>query len=456
MSRIRLNRGGPFPVAALLIAVILFSAAPFAGADSGRKALVIGNSAYPTAPLANPENDARDMASTLTSLGFETTLLVNGAQGVMLASIDEFAASLQAGDTALFYFAGHGIQIDGVNYLIPIDLAPQMPDDVKAKGIAVDGILGRVSAAHLKSAFLILDACRDNPFTRTTRSLSRGLTIQKTQLSTMVVFSTGPGQVASDGSGRNGLFTETLLKYIRTQGLEINSLLNQVRRDVASATNELQVPFVSSSLTENFYFTPTADQSKKELAASADAFILSIQTKTAGMDVSIDGLQIGVSPLSVSLPPGAHIIGLSHPDFDPSNQRIEGVGGAVVLYAPDLQPNRAARRATLLAEETQASLEVALAHKNIGDAKIRGARALGNTIYWGGIGAVFVYIGGMFQQDTVPRAVFQDEGWAMLGIGGLIGILGVIQFAVIPSMPEPKTDRLTDIEAQLKALDASP
>lgn len=258
-----LNRYGLYVPKAIVIALVLISAVCPGWADSGRKALVIGNFAYPSAPLINPENDARDMASTLTSLGFQATLLVNGGQKAILKALDDFAASIQVGDTALVFYPGHGIQIEGRNYIIPIDLAPQTPEDVKSKGVAVDDILGRVSAVRPKNALLILDACRDNPFTRTTRTMSRGLTIQKTQLSTMVVFSTGPGQVASDGAGHNGLFTETLLKYIRTQGLEINSLLNQVRRDVASATGELQVPFVSSSLTDNFYFTPTAEESKK-------------------------------------------------------------------------------------------------------------------------------------------------------------------------------------------------
>ncbi len=174
------------------------------------------------------------------------------------------------------------------------------------------------------------------------------------------------------------------------------------------------------------------------------------------MDVSIDGLQIGVSPLSVSLPAGAHQIGLRHPDFDPYTARIEGTPGGIIVFSPDLQPSRAAQRAVLLSEETKISLEIALASKNIGDAKIRGASALGNFLYWGAIGGAFVYLGSMFPQGAITANVFQYEGYGMLGVGALVGILGALQFAVIPSMPAPNEDRLADIQTRLKALDSAP
>lgn len=219
-----------------------------------RIALVIGNANYEVGKLGTPLNDATDMNAALKELGFEVILLKDATQQQMDEAIDRFARQMTPGSVGLFYYAGHGIQIDGENYLIPVNNGLiKVEADVRYKSVPLGQILGRMAEAENAVNIVILDACRDNPFRGFKRSLSRGLTAVQTATGSLIAFATAPGKVADDGNGRNGLFTSFLLKYIR-EPLDVDAMLRKVRADVAKTTKNYQVPWNSSSLIGEFSF----------------------------------------------------------------------------------------------------------------------------------------------------------------------------------------------------------
>ncbi|ELS47004.1 GUN4 domain-containing protein [Microcystis sp. LEGE 00066] len=219
-----------------------------------RIALVIGNANYEVSKLGTPLNDATDMNAALKELGFEVILLKDATQQQMDEAIDRFARQMTQGSVGLFYYAGHGIQIDGENYLIPVNNGLiKVEADVRYKSVALGQILGRMAEAENAVNIVILDACRDNPFRGFKRSLSRGLTAVQTATGSLIAFATAPGKVADDGNGRNGLFTSFLLKYIR-EPIDVDAMLRKVRAEVAKTTKNYQVPWNSSSLIGEFSF----------------------------------------------------------------------------------------------------------------------------------------------------------------------------------------------------------
>ncbi|NIO80088.1 MAG: DUF1566 domain-containing protein [Candidatus Aminicenantes bacterium] len=220
-----------------------------------RIALVIGNGAYKTSPLRNPVNDANDIADVLREKGFDVTLNTNASKPTMINSIREFGRKLRKGGVGLFYYAGHGMQVDGMNYLIPADANIQAEHEIPLESVNVNRILGYMKKAKNRLNMLILDACRDNPFARSFRSTSRGLAQMDSPLGTLIAYSTAPGKTAADGSGRNGIYTKHLLTHIRTSNLEVGQMLRVVRSKVRIETNGKQVPWESTSLEGNFYFS---------------------------------------------------------------------------------------------------------------------------------------------------------------------------------------------------------
>jgi len=220
-----------------------------------RIALVIGNANYQVGKLDTPLNDATDMEAALKELGFEVILLKDSSKRQMDDALDQFSTRINQGYVGLFYYAGHGVQVEGENYLIPVNAQIKAEKDVEYESIALGKILGRMESAGNRINLVILDACRDNPFRKFSRSSSRGLTTPvQTASGTLIVFATAPGKVASDGIGRNGLFTSYLLKYIKTPNLDVDLMLRQVRSNVAKDTKNYQVPWNSSSLTGEFAF----------------------------------------------------------------------------------------------------------------------------------------------------------------------------------------------------------
>ena len=228
-----------------------------------RIALVIGNANYQVGngKLDTPLNDAMDMTAALKELGFEVILLKDSSKREMDDALDQFSQRIRQGYVGLFYYAGHGMQVEGENYLIPVNAQIKAEKDVEYESIPLGKILGRMESAGNQINIVILDACRDNPFRKFSRSSSRGLTTPvQTASGTLIAFATAPGKVASDGTGRNGLFTSYLLKYIKTPNLDVDLMLRQVRSNVAKDTKNYQVPWNSSSLTEGeFAFNQKAE-----------------------------------------------------------------------------------------------------------------------------------------------------------------------------------------------------
>lgn len=223
---------------------------------AGRVALVVGNAAYETSPLRNPVNDARDMAASLDAMGFEVTLLLDADEVGMAGAITRFGKRLGPDDVGLFFFAGHGMQVEGRNFLIPVNSDIQEEDEVPYKAIDAGMVLRKMESAGNSVNIVILDACRNNPFARSFRSGSRGLARMDAPSGSLIIYATAPGDVAADGDGRNGIFTENLLKYLQTRGVDVEVMLKSVRRAVFDQTGGRQTPWTSSSLRGSFFFRP--------------------------------------------------------------------------------------------------------------------------------------------------------------------------------------------------------
>ena len=221
-----------------------------------RIALVIGNSAYKSSPLRNPVNDATDMASALSRLGFQVTLGKNMNRKEMHRTIRKFGKDLKQGGVGLFYYAGHGMQVNGKNYLIPIGADIQSEDEVQVESIDAGSVLRKMEVAANTMNMVFLDACRNNPFARSFRSTNKGLAQMDAPSGSLIVYATAPGSVAADGDGRNGIFTQNLLSYLDTPDLEVGQMLRKVRVSVRKETDGKQTPWESSSLEGNFYFVP--------------------------------------------------------------------------------------------------------------------------------------------------------------------------------------------------------
>jgi hypothetical protein len=234
--------------------ILLWIPGPDCFAEAVKNALVIGNSAYKTAGLANPVNDATDMADTLKKLGFKVTLKTNATQKAMEESIRAFGKELRKGGIGLFYYAGHGIQVKGRNYLIPIEAVLESEGDAKYEAVDAGLVLAKMEDAGNGFNIVILDACRNNPFSRSFRSADTGLAKMDAPAGSILAYSTAPGSIAADGTGRNGLYTSRLLEHMVTPNLKIEEVFKKVRVDVAMASEKKQTPWESSSLMGDFYF----------------------------------------------------------------------------------------------------------------------------------------------------------------------------------------------------------
>ena len=220
-----------------------------------RFALVIGNGAYKNVPaLSNPPNDAEDVAATLKSLGFKVTLKLDLDLAAMQRAIDEFALRSVDADVSLFYYAGHGLQLAGRNYLVPVGAELRKLDDLATRMVALDPVLaelGKGRGLHL----VFLDACRNNPFAGAGVALpAPGLARVGKLPGFFITFATQPDNVAFDGRGRNSPFATAFLAHLATPGADISSMMIAVRNDVFAATGGQQIPADESLLTKQFYF----------------------------------------------------------------------------------------------------------------------------------------------------------------------------------------------------------
>ncbi|CAK0742582.1 hypothetical protein CCP4SC76_1220005 [Gammaproteobacteria bacterium] len=230
-------------------------------------ALIIGNAAYRHVPkLANPVNDAKDFAGALRRLGFEVEEQEDvGDNRKMRDIVRRFGEKLRGGGVGLFYYSGHGIQVNGENYLIPIGAELRSEADVEYETMRMKYVQSTLADAKNGMNIIILDACRDNPFARSIRSTKRGvgemrgLAQMDSVSGSLIAFSTAPGDTAEDGSGRNGTYTKHLLAHIGTPGLSVETVFKRVRVGVTQDTNNHQTPWESSSLTGEFCFAGCTD-----------------------------------------------------------------------------------------------------------------------------------------------------------------------------------------------------
>ncbi|MCK5336248.1 MAG: caspase family protein [Gammaproteobacteria bacterium] len=238
-----------------------------------RYALVIGNTNYKFSPLKNPANDARDMASTLRSLRYQVTTGYDQNPSQLRKLVADFYKTIKEKDAiSLFYYAGHAIQSDNINYLMPVNASISSYERLKSQALSTNELLSSLRQSSSKQNIIILDACRNNPF-KVTKKNSRGMSISDNKLlnlprglapveaptGTLIAYSTEPGNTASDGNGRNGTYTASLLRHI-SKSETAEALFKKVRRDVLAATQNQQTPWEHSSLVETFYFIPPSNE----------------------------------------------------------------------------------------------------------------------------------------------------------------------------------------------------
>ena len=264
----------------LIIASVLLALNLSAAVE--RHALVIGNANYQSSPLRNPLNDARDMAAALEGLGFQVQSLLDADAPEMEQAILDFGDRLRAGGVGLFYYAGHGVQAQGSNYLIPLQANISREIQLKRKAIDAGLVLDAMGAANNGLNIVILDACRDNPYANSFRNTTRGLARMDSPKGSLIAYATAPGDVAADGDGRNGVFTKHLLEQMQKPGVQVEQVFKQVTQAVHAETRQRQTPFMTSSLLGDFYFKP----------ASATASTTAPAPTTQTTPSTIDGLSL--------------------------------------------------------------------------------------------------------------------------------------------------------------------
>lgn len=271
-----MTRPAPLLLAALSVVLVLAVRATAAE----RVALVVGNGAYRTVPaLANAANDGRAVAATLRELGFEVFEGIDLDAASTMALLRDFARALDGAAVGLFYYAGHGMQVGGENYLVPVDARLEHESDLDFETLKVKQVLTLLESAD-RTSIVVLDACRDNPFAQQlarkitrSRSVSSGLAAIRSGVGTLIAYATEPENVALDGTGPNSPFTTALLKYLRTPGLEVRQLMTRVRQDVIAATDRAQVPWDHSSLVGDFYFVPPATTPAEAVVPPPDVVV---------------------------------------------------------------------------------------------------------------------------------------------------------------------------------------
>lgn len=237
-----------------------------------RTALVIGNGTYEKGALRNPVNDSRAITQELRKVGFQVISIENADQARMMSAIDEFGRAIKQGGVAMFFYAGHGMQYSGENYLIPVKSDLKSESELSFKAINLGYILTKLDEAKPQVNIVVLDACRDNPFARSWRSAKSGLASIDAPSGTVIAFATAPGKTAADGSGSNGLFTSHFLKQLSVPDQKIEDILKNTRKAVAADSRNEQVPWDSSSMTGDFYFrTSTMDPSEHFTVTSASS-----------------------------------------------------------------------------------------------------------------------------------------------------------------------------------------
>ena len=303
------------PAAAFAVA---FCLAAGTALSETKIALVIGNAAYAAAPLRNPVNDANAMAARLRAAGFEVTLRTDVTQREFTRSVSQFGQALKPGSVALFYYAGHGMQVRGRNFLVPVDADIQSEASARSESVDLDLVLEQLGPARL--SVVILDACRNNPFEGKFRSTrGSGLAQVDAPKGTLLAYATAPGKVASDGDGANGLYTAELLKAMQIPGAKVEEVFKAVRVNVIKATAGEQIPWESSSLTGDYYFSPVparaegdkarreVDATQAQMQAKLDAERQAREKDARALKAEMEKLREEVRRLSAAAAPAATV-----------------------------------------------------------------------------------------------------------------------------------------------------
>jgi uncharacterized caspase-like protein len=300
---------------------------PIAADSPQRIALLIGNTAYRhTTALRNPSNDVEALAPRLERLGFEVIAVVDADKRQMLLALDQFRRAIRRGAVGLFFYSGHGLQYNGVNWLVPVDAAIERKVLVESEAIDADRVLREMDAAGARLKLVILDACRTNPFARSWRSTQgRGLAAMTAAVGTVIAYATGPGSVASDGAAgeNNGLYTSALLAALDTPGLTVEQLFKRVRETVIARSNGAQTPWESSSLTGELVLNEGRFASAVTDSAAAGNSTSNAQSSPAaqqGVPLSANSVRLRFDDLAARTEAIAAY-------FDRRRREVEGNGG---------------------------------------------------------------------------------------------------------------------------------
>jgi formylglycine-generating enzyme required for sulfatase activity len=333
-----------------------------------RIALVIGNGAYKTSTtLRNPPNDAADVSAALRAVGFTVTTLIDGKREAMEKAVRDFGNSLKDPDAVgLFYYSGHGAQVDGANYLLPVDADIQAEDELAYKAVNAEAVLAKMRSAGNRLNIVVMDACRNNPFPGSTRSADKGLAVVRVKVpESIIVYATDPGAVAQDGDGRNSPFTTAFIAQLAVPGQEISVALRRVTGEVKDATGGTQTPWVSSNYTSDFAFRPgsavptpsavsaTPSTTPSFGAVKAATGNLSIQLACPGT-VSVAGLSAAVPAGTVpvnDLAAGSQTVTVRYADGKSESRTVTvpagGTASVSFTYTPPAPtPAAAAEQAT--------------------------------------------------------------------------------------------------------------
>ena len=262
--------GAPRCALIVLLAAALVLAAGLARAE-GRHALLIGNQAYanPALALRNPANDARGLATALDGLGFSTRVLLDADRGAMLAALDAFADEAAGAEMALVFFAGHGVQLGGENHLLGAGFAELALAELPRAADTLGEVRARLARARPAVGLVVLDACRNNPFSDDGRA-APGLARSDGGAGLLIAYATDPGNVAYDGLGENSIFTQALIEHVAAPGIEARLMFGRVRQAVALATDGLQVPWVEDAVLGEHFFNPDFRAAPPEVAIARD------------------------------------------------------------------------------------------------------------------------------------------------------------------------------------------
>lgn len=237
-------------------------------ANEKRLALVVGNGAYKDSPLSNPVNDAVLMAKTLKKAGFKVIEKHDLDFQEMNQAIDDFGETLSPKDAGLFYYAGHGVQCKGRNYLIPVDSGIKNENEIKYRAVDAGLVLAKMEASGASTNIVILDACRDNPFARSFRTVNQGLAYTDAPANSLIAYATAPGRTASDGEGKNGLYTSELARRMLRPNQRLVDIFFRVRREVRRKSGGKQIPWESISFEEPFYLIKNSDFDSRKHASA--------------------------------------------------------------------------------------------------------------------------------------------------------------------------------------------